>query len=72
MKSLFVYRLSQLIGHFLITVLASASPCTLYYCITVKQAFGNLGLLADYGAKPIGAGLGRDMKALGEFLNFNS
>ena len=35
-------------------------PCTLYYCLTVKQAYGNLGLLAGYGAKPIGAGLGRD------------
>ena len=29
-------------------------------CITVQQAFGSLGLLAGYGAKPIGAGLGRD------------
>ena len=36
------------------------APCTLLYCLTVKQAFGNLGLLAGYGAKPIGAGLGRD------------
>ena len=35
-------------------------PCTLFYYITVKQAVGNLGLLAGYGAKPIGAGLGRD------------
>ena len=35
-------------------------PSTLLYCLTVKQAFGNLGLLAGYGAKPIGAGLGRD------------
>ena len=60
MKSLFAYRLSQLNGHYLITVLASARPCTLFYCITVKQAFGNLGLLAGYGAKPIGPGLGRD------------
>ena len=59
-KSLFAYRSSQLIGHLLITVLASASPYTLYYCFTVKQAFGNLRLLAGYGAKPIGAGLGRD------------
>ena len=59
-KSFLAYRLSQLIGHCLFTVLASASPCTLYYCITVKQAFGHLGLLAGYGAKPIGAGLGRD------------
>ena len=40
-----------------ITVLVSASPCTLYYYFTIKQAFGNLGLLAGYGAKPIGAGL---------------
>ena len=60
MKRLFAYRLSQLIGRCLFTVLASVNPCTLYYCITVKQAFGNLGLLAGYGAKPIGAGLGRD------------
>ena len=60
MKNLLAYRLSQLIGHCLITVLASARPCTLFYCITVKQAFGNHGLLAGYGAKPIGAGLGRD------------
>ena len=59
-KSLFAYRLSQLHGHYLFTVLASARPCTLFYCITVKQAFGNLGLLAGYGAKPIGPGLGRD------------
>lgn len=35
-------------------------PCTLFYGITVKQAFDNLGLLTGYGAKPIGAGLGRD------------
>ena len=56
------YRLSQLIGHYLFTVLASARPCTLFYCITVKQAFGNLGLLAGYGTKPIGPGLGRDKK----------
>ena len=61
MKNLLAYRLSQLIGHCLITVLASARPCTLFYCTTVLQAFGNLGLLAGYGAKPIGAGLGRDM-----------
>ena len=36
-------------------------------CITVftdKQAFGNHGLLAGYGAKPIGAGLGRDRLVL--------
>ena len=64
MKSLFAYRLSQLIGHCLFTVLASARPCTLFYCTTVKQAFGNLGLLAGYGAKPIGPGLGRDTFAL--------
>ena len=56
----FSYRLSQLIGHCLFTVLASARPCTLFYCSTVQQAFGNLGLLAGYGAKPIGPGLGRD------------
>ena len=60
MKSLFAYRLLQFIGHILITVLASASPCTLYYCITVKQAFSNLGLLASYGTKPIEEGLVRD------------
>ena len=60
MKNLFAYRLSQLNGHYLFTVLASARPCTLFYCITVLQAFGNLGLLAGYGAKPIGPGLGRD------------
>ena len=61
MKSLFAYRLLQLIGHCLFTVLASARPCTLFYCVTVKQAFDNLGLLAGYGTKPIGAGLGRDI-----------
>ena len=36
---------------------ASANPI---YCISVKQAFGNLGLLAGYDAKLIRAGLGRD------------
>ncbi|KAF5943395.1 hypothetical protein HYC85_017472 [Camellia sinensis] len=55
--------LSQLIGHCLFIVLASARPCTLFYCITIEQAFGNLGLLAGYGAKPIGPGLGRDRSA---------
>ena len=36
------------------------APLLCITVITVKQAFGNLGLLAGYGAKPIGAGLGRD------------
>ena len=36
------------------------APVLCITVITVKQAFGNLGLLAGYGAKPIGAGLGRD------------
>ena len=68
MKSLFAYRLSQLIEHCLFTVLASARPCTLFYCITVKQAFGNLGLLAGYGAKPIGPGFGRDRVVSEQYL----
>ena len=40
--------------------LASASPLLCITVITVKQAFGNHGLLAGCDAKPIGAGLGRD------------
>ena len=68
-KVFLAYRLSQLIGHCLITVLASARPCTLFYCITVKQAFGNLGLLAGYGAKPIGPGLGRDRVVSERYLS---
>ena len=62
-ESLYAYRLSQLIGHCFFTVLASARPCTLFYCATVKLVFGNLGLLVGYGAKPIGSGLGRDTVA---------
>ena len=69
MESLFAYRLSQLIGHCFFTVLASARPCTLYYCIIDLQAFGNLGLLAGYGAKPIGTGLGCDKHATDYFKN---
>ncbi|KAF5946111.1 hypothetical protein HYC85_016339 [Camellia sinensis] len=65
-------QLSQLNGHYLLTVLASARPCTLFYCITVLQAFGNLGLLAGYGAKPIGSGLGRDIDPPPPILSYGS
>ena len=60
MKSLFAYRLSQLIGHLLLLFWLPPAPILCITVITVKQAFGKYGLLAGYGAKPIGAGLGRD------------
>ena len=59
-ESLFTFRMSQLIGHILFTVLASASPLLCITVSTIKQVFDNRGLLASYGAKLIGAGLGRD------------
>ena len=59
-KSLFAYRMSQLIGHLLFTVLASACPLLCITIVTVKQTFGNHGLLAGYDTKPLEAGLGRD------------
>ena len=62
-ESLFAFRMSQLIGHLLFTVLASASPLLCITVIIVKQAFGNHGLLAGYDAKSIGAGWGRDSAA---------
>ena len=39
------------------------APLLCITVITIKQAFGNLGLLAGYDTKPIGAGLGRDKYA---------
>ena len=59
-KSLFAYRLPQLIGHLLLLFWLPSAPVLSITVFTVKQAFGNHGLLAGYGAKPIGAGLGRD------------
>ena len=61
--------MSQLIGHLLFTVLASASPLLCITVFTVKQAFGNHGLLPGYGAKPIGAGLGRDTITYNQIKN---
>ena len=60
MKSLFAYRLSQLIGHLLLLFWLPPAPVLCITVIIVKQAFGNHGLLAGYGTKPIVAGLGRD------------
>jgi len=59
-KSLFAYRLPQLIEHLLLLFLLSLAPILCIVVFTVKQAFGNHGLLAGYGAKPIGTGLGCD------------
>ena len=51
-KSFFAYRLSQLIGHLLLLFWLPPAPVLCVTVITVKQAFGNHGLLAGYGAKP--------------------
>ena len=59
MKSLFAYRLAQLIGHLLLLFWLPLAPALCITVIIVKQAFGNHGVLVGYGAKPIGAGLGR-------------
>ena len=66
-KSLFTYRLSQLIGHLLLLFWFPPVPILCISVITVKQAFGNHRLLAGYGTKPIGAGLGRDTSGLSNF-----
>ena len=48
---------AQLIGRYILLIIGFRNP---YHCITVKQTFDNLRLLAGHDTKPIGAGLGRD------------
>ncbi|KAF5934417.1 hypothetical protein HYC85_030588 [Camellia sinensis] len=43
--------------------LGASAPLLCISVVTVKQAFGNHGLLAGYGVKPIRAGLGHDTLA---------
>ena len=63
-KSLFAYRLSQLIGHLLLLFWLPPAPVLCITVFTVKQAFGNHRLLAGYDDKPIGADMGRDTLSL--------
>lgn len=50
-------QISQLIGRYILLFISFCQPLLLF---TIKQAFGNLGLLAGYDSNPVEQGLGHD------------
>ena len=57
LKTSVSYTLTQLYGQ---CIFLYSLPQPLIICLSVKRPLVIQGLLADYDAKPIGAGLGRD------------